>query len=634
MAEYHALANRHLTGLQCEHVAPDRLLVETQTTASRIRIATAIRTRVVGGQASPARHVQVKPGSHAHELTIELPENSPVVVEKTAAIFTSRDPATSTPREAALAELRRAPNRFDDLLREHQTAFDQLWERFSLDVSGLGDQDRLVLNLHLFHLMQSQTRHTTGLDVGVPARGLHGEGYRGHVFWDELFVLPILTTQEPAAACAALEYRWRRRPAAQDAAREHGLAGALFPWQSGSDGREETPTRFYNPRSARWMPDSARRQRHVGLAVAYDAWQYYATTGDLSWLAERGGALILEVARMFASSARRDPVEDRYHIEGVMGPDEYHDGYPDAPGSGLRDSAYTNVMTAWTCGRALEVVRLLRGQACDELMSALQVAPDEPTTREALQHKLAVRFHDGVISQFAGYEDLTELDWSRYRSTYGNIGRLDLILEAEGDSTNRYRLAKQADVLMLVYLLGIDDLIGVLTGLGYPVTREDLVRTVDYYLARTAHGSTLSRVVHASVLAQIDPGRAWQLFADALVADLDDTQGGTTREGIHLGAMAGTIDIVRKAFAGLRLSPEEIVIDPHLPTPVESVRFRVHYQGHHIAVEVEQDGVHLDTHECQSPQPLRVNVAGSRTVHEPGRRHSFSVRGAPIYTKS
>src|SRR5690606_4924733 len=132
---------------------------------------------------------------------------------------------------------------------------------------------------------------------------------------------------------------------------------------------------------------------------------------------------------------------------------------------------------------------------------------------------------DGVVSQFAGYEELDELDWDRYRRTYGNIGRLDLILEAEGDTTNRYKLAKQADVLMLVYLLGPDELIALLGRLGYELSPEALNRTVDYYLARTAHGSTLSRVVHASVLARLDRPGSWDIFRDALAADLDDTQG-------------------------------------------------------------------------------------------------------------
>jgi trehalose/maltose hydrolase-like predicted phosphorylase len=96
--------------------------------------------------------------------------------------------------------------------------------------------------------------------------------YRGHVFWDELFVLPLITTRLPAVAKALLDYRWRRLDAARYAAQQAGLVGALFPWQSGSDGREETLTELFNLRSRRWMPDNSRRQRHAGLAIAYNAW--------------------------------------------------------------------------------------------------------------------------------------------------------------------------------------------------------------------------------------------------------------------------------------------------------------------------------------------------------------------------
>ena len=170
-----------------------------------------------------------------------------------------------------------------------------------------------------------------------------------------------------------------------------------------------------------------------------------------------------------------------------------------------------------------------------------------------------VPFHDkGIISQFEGYSRLLELDWDRYRSLYGNIERLDLILEAEGDSPNRYRLAKQADVLMLLYLLGDDQLAALLARLGYTVTEANIARNVDYYLARTVHGSTLSRVAHASVLAAADPHRAWATFREALDADLDDTQGGTTHTGVHLGAMAGSIDVVQRSFAGLRMRQDAL----------------------------------------------------------------------------
>ena len=283
-----------------------------------------------------------------------------------------------------------------------------------------------MLNLHVFHLLQSLSEHTASVDAGVPARGLHGEGYRGHVFWDELFVLPVLTAHLPWVSRSLIDYRWRRLDTARQAATKAGLTGAMFPWQSGSDGREETQPELYNRRSGRWMPDNSQRQRHVGLAVAFNAWQYYQATGDVAWLAHRGADLIIEVARLFAALATYDPPEDRFHIDTVMGPDEYHDGYPDAPGQGLCDNAYTNVLAAWVCARATDVLAVVAGHDCDDIHARPRIQAKEPGQWVHLSRRLAVPLHgDGIISQFDGYEALAELDWEHYRASYGNIGQLD-----------------------------------------------------------------------------------------------------------------------------------------------------------------------------------------------------------------
>ncbi len=245
-----------------------------------------------------------------------------------------------------------------------------------------------------------------------------------------------------------------------------------------------------------------------------------------------------------------------------------------------------------------------------------------------MSRRLTVPFlPDGVITQFAGYENLTELDWDHYRRTYGNIGRLDLILEAEGDTTNRYKLAKQADVLMLIYLLGPDGLVQTLTRLGYPTTDQTLARTVDYYLARTAHGSTLSRVVHASVLARLNPDQGWATFREALAADLDDTQGGTTREGIHLGAMAGTIDILTRSFAGLRTDGTTVILDPALPTGLHALRLRLQHHGQRLHVSIEGTTLTVTAEACVARPEVRLRVGDHETFLTAGTRRRFHREG-------
>ncbi|WP_433663220.1 beta-phosphoglucomutase family hydrolase [Nocardia sp. CA-128927] len=630
VAEYPPFTHRQLSRIEAEPVDPRTFVVQAETSSSRIRIAVAARTTVRGDVATdPPITENDGADRYSQRFRVAVRDGQPSVIDKIVAIVTSRDHAIATPALGTIAELSCAPATFTDLQVEHQRIWADQWDQVAIELDGIDTQTRLVLDLHLFHLAQTITEHTAELDAGVPARGLHGEGYRGHVFWDELFLMPLLTLYRPEVAKAVLRYRSRRLPAARFAATEHGLPGALFPWQSGSDGREETPTELFNPRSKRWMPDNSRRQRHVGLAIAHNAWQYYEYTGDLDWLAEHGAELIIEVARAFTAMAHYDAATDRYHLDGVMGPDEYHDGYPDAPGTGLRDNAYTNVLTAWVCGKAVETLDLLAGHARETLCRRINIDdPREPDRWSRLAQRMAVPFHDGVLSQFDGYADLAEFDWDTYRHRYGNIGRLDLILEAEGDTANRYKLSKQADVLMLIYLLGPGRLLTLLDRLGYPCTRETLDRTLDYYLRRTADGSTLSQVVHASVLARMRPDRAWSVFAQALVADLDDTQGGTTKHGIHLGAMAGTVDIVIRAFAGLHCHRDRLVFDPCLPPQLTGVRFGVQYRGQRIDVVLDHRRLQLTSRPCATATVIDIDVAGIPSTLSGGQIREFDLAPA------
>jgi beta-phosphoglucomutase family hydrolase len=615
---------KHLVSPTFENPDVNTVLCTVHTSQSELRIAVAVRTIVSGGCTVTSDTAHTEAGRYVRQFNLALQDGRPATVTKTVAVVTSRDPATASPGSGALAQLSRSGDGLGALLGAHEAAWQRLWDQFALDLDADG-QSQLILNLHLFHLLQVISPHSASLDAGVPARGLHGEGYRGHVFWDELFVLPVTGLRLPSVSRALLDYRWHRLDAARDAARAAGLRGALFPWQSGSDGREETPEYLYNDRSSAWMPDNSRRQKHVGLAVAYNAWQHFQTTGDTGWLAERGAELIIEVTRMFASLATWDDVEDRFHIVGVMGPDEYHDGYPDTPGSGLRDNTYTNVLVSWLCERAADTIRALDGHPCDDLIKRMSIGPEELSLWLRLSRRLTVPFHeDGILSQFDGYEVLSELDWAHYRDTYGNIGRLDLILEAENDTTNRYKLAKQADVLMLLHLLGSEAVQDQLLRLGYVVSNADLARTIEYYLSRTAHGSTLSRVVHASVLTRIDPSRAWNVYREALLADLDDTQGGTTREGVHLGAMAGTADLAVRSFAGLRIDADALTFDPRVPTRLQTIGFQVLYRGQRIDVSLTPERLRLQLHPCGSA-PVRIGVRGTYTTLAGGETKEFSL---------
>ena len=201
-------------------------------------------------------------------------------------------------------------------------------------------------------------------------------------------------------------------------------------------------------------------------------------------------------------------------------------------------------------------------------------------------------FHDGVISQFEGYGELAELDWDAYRQRYGNIQRLDRILEAENDDVNRYKASKQADALMLLYLLSSEELREVLDRLGYRLAPDQIPKMVDYYLARTSHGSTLSGVVHAWVLARANRERAIEFFQQVLRSDVADIQGGTTSEGIHLAAMAGSVDSCSGASPGWRPVPAACVV-PAVAENAGTLGFPIHYRGQHLHLRVSGKGAEI-----------------------------------------
>jgi trehalose/maltose hydrolase-like predicted phosphorylase len=184
--------------------------------------------------------------------------------------------------------------------------------------------------------------------------------------------------------------------------------------------------------------------------------------------------------------------------------------------------------------------------------------------------------------------ELKELDWDAYRAKYGSIGRLDRILKAEGDSPDRYKLSKQADVLMIYYLLSPGQVKNILELMGYKVGDDlELMRkNYEYYVQRTSHGSTLSFIVHAGVLKYLKGHRQdmWRWFHTALKSDIEDIQGGTTEEGIHTGVMGGTLDLVTKAFAGISLFKDAILFEPQLPLHWRRLAFKLSHRRNRFQI--------------------------------------------------
>ncbi len=610
VARYRQLNSVHLEPLGTEQVTDDTVLLKTRTTQSEISMGMAARTRVTidGKDVVAARETDSRDDYVSQTCTVAAEQGTALVVDKVVALFTSRDRALSDTGRAATYEVARAGS-FSALVKSHVLAWKQLWRRGDI-VLEPSDGAQMIVRLHIFHLLQTVSPNSIDLDIGMPARGWHGEAYRGHIFWDEIYIFPYLNFRIPEITRALLLYRYRRLDEARDGARDAGHRGAMYPWQSGSSGREETQVVHLNPKSGRWIPDKSRLQRHVNIAIAYNVWQYYQTTGDLEFMLFYGAEMMLEIARFWASLATFNAGLGRYEIHGIMGPDEYHEEYPGADEAGLKNNSYTNIMVSWLLWRAQELLDLLPETRREELTEAIGLSADEVSRWDEISRKMQLCFHDdGILSQFEGYDDLKEFDWDGYRKKYGKIGRLDRILEAEGDNTDNYKLSKQADALMLPYLLSSDMLGQLFERMGYPFEPELIPRIIDYYLERTSHGSTLSGVVNSWVLSRSDRKRSWDWFMEALHSDVADVQGGTTREGVHLGAMAGTVDIVQRCYTGLSIRDNVLWLRPELPEALGSIKQRIRFQGHWLALEITSDHLHVTCEEGGSGE-LNIGVGG------------------------
>jgi trehalose/maltose hydrolase-like predicted phosphorylase len=560
-------------------------------------------------------------------LALDVTQGEAVRFEKMIAFYTSYDRAISEPLGNAGKTVSRAPN-FGEALELHKAAWDELWRVCDVRMPG-DDRVQLLLRLHISHILQVCSRHTADHDAGVPARGLNGEAYRGHIFWDELYIYPFLNFRLPEITRELLMYRFRRLGEARAAALEAGYRGAMYPWQSGSDGSEETQVVHLNPLSGRWEPDLSHNQRHVNAAIFYNVWHYFQATEDYEFLRDHGAEMMLEIARFWASIAHYNPERDRYEIHGVMGPDEFHEKYPDSTEGGLRNNAYTNVLVAWICETAQKVLALLPESRREALSARIGLTDDEIRTWQEMSHKMFVPFHgDGIISQFEGYEDLKELDWDAYRAKYPNIQRLDRILRAEGDDPDHYKLTKQADAVLLFFLFPEAELKRLFEQLGYSYGPDTARKNIDYYDERTSHGSTLSFIAHAGVLAGRDPESSWERFMVALESDIGDVQGGTTKEGIHMGVMSGTLDLIQRGYMGSEIRDGALYFDPRLTDRLNGLTFSMQFRGTPIHVSLADGELTITAHSEGFSRPIRVGVGQELRDLCAGERCSFTLAEA------
>lgn len=594
VARYRAFDSREFNVTE---IAGDILTAKTRSTDIDIVVGAETTSDVMTFQnvEGPA-DMQVSTG----EVTLQT--NQTVQIDKLIAIGTSYE--LSEPLVFVQAAL--ATHSVDKVIESSTAYWQEVWETADIQLDSDDPDMQLMIRMNIFHIRQAaQHEANKDLDASVGSRGLTGEGYRGHIFWDEIFVVPYYAANDPETARDILRYRIKRIDAAKKNAILDGEAGAMFPWQSGMYGDEQSQFIHLNTVNNEWEPDNSRLQRHVSLTIAYNIWVYTQITGDTSLLREGGLELLLETTKFWLNKAEED-ADGRYHIAGVMGPDEYHEAYPGTEAGGIKDNAYTNLMLTWSLNWLLELAET-QTEMFESVAHETDFGSDWLNLAKNVSKGLALEISpEGIIAQYAGYFDLEAVDFAAYEAKYGDIHRIDRLLKAEGLSPDDYQVAKQADTLMTIYNLGNRHMAKLVAQLGYDLPENWLALNKDYYLARTVHGSTTSRPVFAGIDVTLNNmDEALDYLTTAIGSDYYDIQGGTTAEGVHIGVMGETLEVIQNEFGGVMLRDGLVSIAPNLPTSWHRLAFTQKYRGTMLTFEMTPDAVTV-----MADAPLDVEVYG------------------------
>ncbi|MBD3244579.1 MAG: glycoside hydrolase family 65 protein [Candidatus Moranbacteria bacterium] len=525
-----------------------------------------------------------KPGT---ELIFKAKQGQEVGIKKIVSFYTSRKTDSKDPLNDSIKTLKDNLSYLKNL-QENKKEWSKYWGLADVKIQS---QDSIQRNirLHIYHTLITANLNSIGLDASIPARGWHGEAYRGHIFWDEIFITPFYNLTFPKVTKEILMYRYRRLNKAREHAKREGFEGVMFPWQSASTGIEETPRIRINPLNDKWESDNSIRQYHISLAIAYEIIDYFNHTNDKKFMADYGLEMIFEICRFWADIAKFNKKTNKYEIIGAMGPNEYHEKISRSNDFGLKDNAYTNILAVWLLNKAIELNENFDKISLNKIKKKIDFSKQEITKWSKIKNSLNLSMQHGIISQYDGFLKLKELNFSELKKEYNNIQRIDRILKSKNDTPDNYQVSKQADLLMIYYLLTENELSEIIQNLGYSYSKNTLEDNFNYYLKRTSHGSTLSFVVHANVASLIGKNKeSYKWFLDSLQADTKDVQGGTTQEGIHLGLMTSTVTHVIRVFLGLRIKKEGIYLKPSLPNNIEKIAFNFKYKGILFNVKIDK----------------------------------------------
>lgn len=510
-----------------------------------------------------------------------IPAGKTLTVAKTSNIYTSRDKEMEGKnldelRDASLSALKAAAALPFSVHAEESAAvwMKKIWEPKDIQVDSANDFDQLALRFALYHLTVMTPVHDNRMNIG--AKGLSGEGYKGHTFWDtEVFMLPHFILADPAGARSLIEYRYNCIGGARRKAAENGYEGAMYPWESAwiEDG-EVTPLWG----AADIVTGKATKiwtgiiEQHITSDVAYGAYYYYTVTGDQEFMDRCGYELILDTAKFWQSRLEYNAELDRYEIRDVIGPDEYKEH--------VDNNAYTNYMAHWNIRKAMEYARMLKAENPEiyaRINAVIDIDGTYPKWEEKVDKIYLPRENENhIIPQDDTYLTLPNVDLSKYKASdvVGTIYN-----DYNMEQIDHMQVSKQADVLVLFYLL--EDL--------FPA--EVKKANFYYYEERCLHDSSLSLSTHSILASDLhEREKAYELFERACRIDLGPVMT-TSDAGIHAASFGGIWQCAVNGFAGVRVVGGKLRIQPNLPDAWKSMKAKIFWQGQELQLTVTKDSL-------------------------------------------
>ncbi len=582
---------------------PNVLPLALQSPGTSITVAFGVASQLVSASdGAGRREMEISERRITERFEVDVEIGAEYRLDRLLSIYTARD--VSQPEEAADTHIHEAfPHGIHSGVAAHVGAWAERWR--SADVQLEGDDNlQRALRFAGYHLISAANPDDPRVSIG--ARALTGESYKGHVFWDtEIYMVPFYTFTHPPSARALLAYRHHTLPAARRKARDAGYRGAMYPWESADTGDETTPKFVIDPAGQVIQVLNGEMEIHITADIAYAIWQYLQATGDDSFFLEAGAEVLLETARFWASRGRLEE-DGHYHIRGVIGPDEYHEN--------VDDNAYTNLMAIWNLRTAAQAARVLQQRWPEQwrkLSSELAIAPDELSGWRRLADVTFTGFdrRTCLYEQFRGYYEREPVDLASYEP---RNAAMDVILGHE--KIQRTNVVKQADVVMAMCLLW-DDFA--------PEVRE---ANFHYYEPRTGHGSSLSPSIHALVAARLgNMPLAEKYLRQAAEIDLGNNMGNAAG-GVHAAAIGGLWQAMVFGFAGLRIRPDGLVLDPHLLPQWRRLSFPLQFRGRQLRISCTPGDVALEFDEGAAPVSVALED-GSTIMAAPHRQYLAERRG-------